>query len=103
MMESYCIKCKRRFDAESNRVYNLVRQKINPKIRSITLLSQGLREFINYQIVKCPFCGKTFKEDRLRVFRFFTPKQVLIFIFTVNIMFVIYATILVIRLIIRNY
>lgn len=88
---SICKKCNHSFNAVDNRVYDLRRQNINEKTWPVTFLSYGMKEFLDYQIVKCPHCACTFKENNLKVFGFFNPKQVLVVIFIGNMIFISYA------------
>jgi hypothetical protein len=86
-----CQNCHYLFDSAQNRAYQLKDQYINSKEWSLTFLDYGIKEFINYQNVKCPKCHIVFKDKRLKVFYFFSPYHIIIIIIILNIIYISYV------------
>lgn len=82
-----CIRCGYPFDAFNNRKFAL--KPKNKRYGFFDIISQyrnhleafidGIPEFWNYQVVICPNCKMEYKEKSLKLFRYLTPKQVIIF------------------------
>lgn len=84
-MNSTCPRCNFTFSAEENRRYAIQRQQIDKRWWRITFLYFALKEFENYQIIECPNCYYVYKENKLKVFRYFTPNTVVRIIVVINV------------------
>jgi hypothetical protein len=98
-MLSTCIKCNKSFEPEKNRAFDARKQDMS---RGWPLTySNFMKEFEKYQMVECPFCGTLYQEPRLKVFLFFSPKQIIGVIVIINILFISFALFWLLRYIIN--
>ncbi len=92
-----CIRCRKPFDAKTNRVYELQKQATEGNPRPAVTLLNAIKEFENYQLVKCPSCGEVFNAHNLKVLGFFSPRQVVYISLILNGLFLMFLLIWIVR------
>lgn len=95
-MESVCPKCTDKFNPSCNRIYDLSFLPEEKKKWPWTFY-YGMKEFENYQIVRCPSCGNVFSEKQLKLFGHFSPLQAMILAGVLGLAFILYFYLAVVK------
>jgi len=85
-----CNSCNGVFDAEENRFFVFSRLPLEEKRWPFPGFSNILKEWMNYNIVKCPMCGSKFKAKELKLLYIFSPLGLLAFLVILDILMVLY-------------
>lgn len=85
-----CDNCNSIFDADENRFFIFSKLSLEEKHWPSPGFSNILKEWMNYNIVKCPTCGNKFKASELRLLFLFSPLGLLGFVIVLNILILLY-------------
>lgn len=80
--------CEKIFESNDHRIYDFSKLPLKQQKWPFPAFSNILKEFTNYQLVKCPYCGKEHKDRSLKLLFFFSPLQLLIGIVFLNMIIV---------------
>lgn len=73
--------CSKEFEGKNHRVFDVSKLTLEQQRWPFPAFSNILKEFTNYQLVKCPNCGKKYRDSSLKLLFFFSPVQLLMVIF----------------------
>lgn len=85
-----CHECNSDFDAKDNRFFVFSKLHSSERRWPVPGILNILKEWMNYNVVKCPACGAIFKTKELKLLYIFSPLGLLMFIIIIDILIIIY-------------
>ena len=81
--------CGKQFEGNKHRAYAFSQLPSKEQQWPFPAFSNILKEFTNYQIVKCPNCGNEYRDKSLKLFFFLSPTQMLVLMLFFNVAIII--------------
>jgi hypothetical protein len=89
-MKIKCGSCKEEFEGKNQRSFDYSKLPLSEQKWPFPVFSNILKEFINYQKVRCPFCHAEYKDRTLKLLFFFSPLQILVLVILINVALILF-------------